>query len=290
MAISELQNNRVLLPTLNLHLIERCNMTCRFCFAKYRTKWSECLSVGDAKKIIEQAAGLGIEKINFAGGEPLLYPYLTDLIFHTSELGLLTSVVTNGSLLTKNWINQHKTALNCIGLSIDSIDTKINLAAGRAVKGKYPITELVYRHVGDWIHTSGIGLKINTVASQYNLSVDLNDFLLALNPQRWKVFQALSLEGVNSRKSGSFVISTDQFNEFIQNHEKVTKRIPTCIEDNRLMTSSYLMMDPKGRLYDNTYGRLCYSDPVPSIGLKAALNQVNWSVDRFKERSIPFAT
>jgi radical S-adenosyl methionine domain-containing protein 2 len=265
-------------------------MACRFCFAKYRTKRSEYLCVEDAKSAIEQAASLGIKKINFAGGEPLLYPHLSELIAHTATQGVTTSIVTNGSLLTPEWINLHFDTLNCIGVSIDSIHPDSNLRAGRAVNGRIPIEESEYRNIAGWVHEAGIELKVNTVVSRYNAKDDMNEFLIAIAPQRWKIFMALVLEGVNSRRAKSFSISINKLREFTEAHRKAMTHIPTFVEDNRLMTSSYLMMDPKGRLYDNTSGGLSYSEPVSKIGLKKALSQVYWSLDRFEERSKPLVS
>lgn len=109
--------------------------------------------------------------------------------------------------------------------------------------------------------------------------------MLALQPNRWKVFQALVLAGVNDRKRPRFAVSDAAFRGYLNRHRNTMRRIPTFVEDNRLMTASYLMVDPKGRVYDNSEGRIRYSDPVPQIGLKTALTQVCWAPDRFHERS-----
>lgn len=44
-------------------------------------------------------AAAGVNKINFVGGEPFLHPHIEDLVVAAKAAGLVTSVVTNASLL-----------------------------------------------------------------------------------------------------------------------------------------------------------------------------------------------
>ncbi|WP_282071372.1 hypothetical protein [Polaribacter atrinae] len=46
---------------------------------------------------MRKIAAAGFEKITFAGGEPMLCPWLPKLIKTAKELGLTTMIVTNGS-------------------------------------------------------------------------------------------------------------------------------------------------------------------------------------------------
>ena len=41
----------------------------------------------------------GVSKVTFVGGEPFMHPHLDELIMAAKHAGLVTSVVTNGSLL-----------------------------------------------------------------------------------------------------------------------------------------------------------------------------------------------
>ena len=45
---------------------------------------------------MEALATAGFDKMNFVGGEPILCPWLPDLIRRAKELELTTSIVTNG--------------------------------------------------------------------------------------------------------------------------------------------------------------------------------------------------
>ena len=50
------------------------------------------------------------------------------------------------------------------------------------------------------------------------------------------------------------------------------------------MTSSYLMISPDGRFYDNCIAEHKYSDSILSVGIKKALKQINYDHSRFIER------
>jgi hypothetical protein len=53
------------------------------------------LSRDDAFRLIEALRAAGVEKLNFAGGEPTLDPRIGDLLHHARALGMVTSIVTN---------------------------------------------------------------------------------------------------------------------------------------------------------------------------------------------------
>ena len=48
-------------------------------------------------RVTEALAEAGFAKINFAGGEPTLCPWLSTLVHRAKALSMSTSVVTNGA-------------------------------------------------------------------------------------------------------------------------------------------------------------------------------------------------
>jgi molybdenum cofactor biosynthesis enzyme MoaA len=59
--------------------------------------------------------------VRFTGGEPLMYPYIEDLISETLFYGFHTTVVTNGILI--NEINKHfLKKLSALTVSIDTLN------------------------------------------------------------------------------------------------------------------------------------------------------------------------
>lgn len=80
------------------------------------------LPEGDCLSIIDRLADAGCEKLNFAGGEPMLCSFLPNLIRRAKARGMVTSIVTNGSKLTDSWLADMSGSLDWIGLSIDTVD------------------------------------------------------------------------------------------------------------------------------------------------------------------------
>ena len=114
------------IPSVNYHLWKPCNMRCGFCFATFQEIKADILPEGhlgreDCLLIVESLARAGFRKINFAGGEPTLCRWLPELINRAKELGLTTSVVTNGSRLTREWLGSINGSLDWVTLSIHSL-------------------------------------------------------------------------------------------------------------------------------------------------------------------------
>ena len=68
-----------------------------------------------------------MRKINFAGGEPFLYPRkLGELCRYCKEvLGLESvSIVTNGTNVTEKWLGDHGRFVDVLGVSCDSFDER----------------------------------------------------------------------------------------------------------------------------------------------------------------------
>ncbi len=87
--------------SLNLRITNRCNFNCSYCDC-IKIKRQE-MTTEQIKKILLDAKKQGLNKIGFTGGEPLLRKDLAELINYSKQLGLITHIVTNGSLI-KNHI------------------------------------------------------------------------------------------------------------------------------------------------------------------------------------------
>ena len=278
-----------MIPSVNSHLWEPCNMRCKFCFATFQDVKNTILPKGHLPKekaieVVLQLAELGFEKITFAGGEPTLCPWLPELIAAAKTAGLTTMIVTNGSKLNDYFLHVNQEYLDWITVSIDSVDVDINIAAGRAILGKEPLAPDYYSSLVDRIKQFSYGLKINTVVHSKNYNNDMSGFIRHAKPTRWKLFQVLPIKGQNDLNIDDFKIADAQFQNFIKRHsalENITIIVP---ENNCEMTGSYVMVDPAGRFYDNTIGEHRYSRPILEIGARLAIQQMQYDFGKFVER------
>lgn len=77
----------------------------------------------------------GFSKITFVGGEPLLYPWLPELLKYSKSLGMTTMIVTNASFLDAPWIDKNRYSIDWLSISIDSLDSKVLADIGRSSRG-----------------------------------------------------------------------------------------------------------------------------------------------------------
>ena len=256
--------------SVNYHLTRQCNYSCLFCFHTATTSF--VLPLDDAKRGLSLLADAGTQKINFAGGEPFLQPlFLGELCKHAkSSCGMAVSIVSNGSKITKAWMDRYGEFVDIIAVSCDSFDEVTNIRIGRG-KGRH-IESL--KKVSEWCKKAGIKFKINTVVTSLNWQQDMTKEIMSLDPFRWKVFQVLLVYGENDGKPGmqDLLISGAKFDDFCDRHAKVLGSV-LVKENNDDMRSSYLVLDEYMRFLDcSTYEKI----PSPSIldvGVQAALKK-----------------
>ncbi|MCF6185598.1 MAG: viperin family antiviral radical SAM protein, partial [Bacteroidales bacterium] len=203
--------------------------------------------------------------------------FLPNLLEIAKKGGMTTMIVTNGSKLDFNWLQSNSEFLDWIALSVDSVNKKTNSFSGR-YHGKQVFDKLQYLSLIKAIKHFGYKLKINTVVSSFNFLEDMNEFINKVNPDRWKIMQALPIKGQNDNQD--FEISLEEFNAFLKRHQK--NQIVS--ENNYEMQGSYVMIDPIGRFFDNSKGKYVYSSKINTVGIKQAMNEVNYCFKKFINR------
>jgi radical S-adenosyl methionine domain-containing protein 2 len=262
--------------TASFHIVKPCNMKCKFCYATFEDMHVTQLTKEEAFIILDKLKNAGLQKITFAGGEPLLYKYIRDVIIYSKQIGLTTSIVTNGSLIDHTFLQEMKSYLDWIGISVDSLFKVTNESIGRKVKWNINYFSLINE-----IKSYGYKLKINTVVNAYNYDEDLNSFIQYAQPMRWKVFQTLKVEGQNDKQFSEIKCTDEQFSDFTSRHKSNSCIVP---ENNEAMTASYLLIDPQGRLFENSKGAHTYSSPLQNNEMEKCLSQINLNREMFIKR------
>ena len=275
------------ISTVNYHLVKGCNYGCKFCFANFNDV-EKMVPFKEQKKMLEIiAAQKYIRKINFVGGEPtLLGKRLVDLVKYASKLGLTTSVTTNGSLIDVRWIREISNYLDILTISIDSATDEINRLSGRCSKVGVLPTLAHYEVLASACHKYGVNLKINTVVTKFNKDENLALFINKLNPMRWKIFQALRVEGENEANFDQCEVSDAEYEAYCNRQlDSVANKSIVVVETNDLMRGSYLMINPEGCFFDNSNGGYTTSQKIAEVGFEKALSQINYSVEKFVARN-----
>lgn len=288
---------------INYHVTEACNFGCNYCYARWQKQDSKELH-GYLNKVDAMFSSLktffapGNEnnplsrylnwkniRLNFAGGEPFLIGRrFEELIEIASYYDFKVSMITNGSLLTDEFIKASSSKISMIGFSIDSVNDYTLRKIGRCNKRDETLDmtklfrqiQLLRRLNGD------IKIKVNTVVNSINQDETFDSMLHAIKPDKWKVLQVLPV------LNNELDITEEKFNQFLLRHEKFKEIIVP--ENNTAMTDSYLMINPKGCFYQNSHctnssdNNYIYSPSILDVGAGAAFNKINFNAERFSGR------
>lgn len=154
-------------PTsVNYHFSRKCNYTCGFCF--HTEKTSSVLSPEDARRGMRLLKEAGMKKLNFACGEPFLYPKFPGNLLRYGKVDLKIesiSIVSNGSKITEEFLRTHAAFIDILAISCDSFDPDTNIKIGR---GKHGNNVETLTKIAGWCRAFGIKFKINTVVYSLN--------------------------------------------------------------------------------------------------------------------------
>ncbi len=251
--------------SVNLHITDYCNYRCKFCFSSGKNCSSHgTIDVDCWKEIItDLVTNRGIEKISFVGGEPLLYPPLYELLRHSKSVGAVTSVITNGSLVNKDYFVRTYGIMDWIGLSVDSTDDYTEVMLGRHSKGCRHLENV--RTVAELAHNFGVRLKLNVTVNRLCFFEDFSGLIRELDPERVKFMQISRLPGVNDRAYSELSLTKDAFEAFRKRHSGIllSSGVHPTFETEEDISNSYLMIDKSGHVRINGsdgYSFIDYSD------------------------------
>lgn len=233
---------------VNFHFVDFCNYNCIYCFVKKISRMTSFLKftliIDNIEKYFHSSKIHG--RINLVGGEVFVCSYLQDVIDYAFKKNIDVSLVTNGSLLTKEFIIDNKDKLTSIGISVDSLNEDTNIKIGRCQKNKVLNNDSIIE-LCECIKSNGIKLKINHCVSKMNIDEDISWFIDKVKPDRFKIFQMTVVEGIND-KASDLQINSQEFERYCEKY----KHFNPVIENEDEMKSSYLIIDSDGDIYFNS--------------------------------------
>lgn len=252
---------------VNMHLTETCNYRCKYCFAHFAGH--AVLSKEQWMKIIDNCADSGmVYEINFAGGEPMILPYLTDLAEYVNYRGLSCSLITNASYMTEEWIIKYAGLFRTIGISVDSFIPETVKETGRCtVSGEIQSADR-YASIIRMIrkYHPQVKIKVNTVVNALNRREIPADFFrkYSVTVDRWKLLK-MSYFDDGCHNNSSLEISDDEYYKFVKanltalevdgfdkNKVIYTTDSNMNVVAERTVSGAYYMIDAGGYLVDDT--------------------------------------
>lgn len=188
------------------NITARCNQNCKYC---HRFLDVNDLDYETNEKILQNLVESGITEITWTGGEALLYPNLVSLMKLAKENGIKNKLITNGLLLEQS--NQKEEIcdnLDCLVLSIDSIDNETNRELGRGINHYNTIKSIL-----DYVKDKKLKLNINTVVNKKNINQldELGSFLNNYKIDTWKFFKFMPLRETAEKNRSLFEITDNEF-------------------------------------------------------------------------------
>ena len=149
---------------LRIAVNEKCNLRCIYCMPEEGVQFNpknEILTTEEILRVVKVVSDLGVNKIRFTGGEPLLRGDITKLVGKSSSTPGIESVhlTTNGVLLDRYAGDLKESGLAGVNISIDTLNIEKYIQITRR-------DELVRAMEGlEAAKTAGIpSIKINAVA------------------------------------------------------------------------------------------------------------------------------
>jgi Fe-coproporphyrin III synthase len=159
-------------PVVQIHPSRRCNLACAHCYSSSSPTERGELHLDLLLACLEDAVKLGYRQLAVSGGEPLLYQPLAELLAGARELGMLTSITSNGMLATpRRWLPL-ASLIDVAAISIDGRPDEHD--AIRRKDGAFLKTAANL----DVIRRSGVPFGFIFTLTQYN--ADSLDFVIRL--------------------------------------------------------------------------------------------------------------
>lgn len=154
---------------VTVNLLDACNLKCEYCFCAFHQRHLKSIPFDRLMRLVDELADAGTVKINLAGGEPLLYKRVDEVIAKVRDRGVDCYVNTNGW-----YVEDHIEALRRItriNISLDGDRSSHDQARG---EGSHA------RAVGalEIARREGIPRQITTVVGKHNL--DQLDYLVGI--------------------------------------------------------------------------------------------------------------
>lgn len=125
------------LQKVYLEVTDRCNLKCHYCYNAWNRQRSQKrqrrpMSEDDWYRLVEEIHTMGVLEIVITGGEPLLCGWVVKLARHIRQLGIKTTLLTNGTLLSSDLARQLVDCFDRVNISLDSsVEEKHDFGRGK---------------------------------------------------------------------------------------------------------------------------------------------------------------
>jgi MoaA/NifB/PqqE/SkfB family radical SAM enzyme len=106
---------------VQIHPTTRCNLRCLHCYSVSSPQEQGLLQYETVRDVLTDARDQGYKVASFSGGEPLLCADLGRMLRHAKQLGMRTTVTSNGMLLSGHRLVMLEGQTDVLAISLDGV-------------------------------------------------------------------------------------------------------------------------------------------------------------------------
>lgn len=231
-------------------LTRRCNLACPYCISDSGISMETGLPAEKNLSIIRKLTEIGVRRVDFSGGEPLLEKDLPILIDAAKAGGMQVVVTTNGTLIDDETAKM---------LSEKEAFVQVSLDGGKEVndkvrgKGSFQLATAGIRR----LVRHGVPTRINTVISRINKESWQDALRVATDlGVKAAIFIIVSPQGRAEREESAYCLSPEEGSRIKQEVLALHDKYPGVdfrIHDYRDHDRSCLLILPKGDVVSQSY-------------------------------------
>ena len=278
-----------------IEITNSCNMKCKHCM-NWSTEGSEQgFTKEEIIKLLDELNELDTEEIYISGGEPLLYPYIDDVILYANSLGIKVTLATNG-LEIKNHLETIKKGVQLVSMSFDGIGETHDRMRG--TPGAFDNCVNMFK----LLHDNNVKVRISAMIWKDNLE-ELEEMIsLAKNSGVSKVNLAYLIPEGRIKNNEEILIPSTKYKSIAEKVTKLREKYKSDNFDIELRRIHHLDENsidcPGGRnlLHINVHGKVSpcswlakidkdneFSDIWPKKSLKECLKKFD-NLEKIKEK------
>lgn len=231
---------------IDWRITSECDMDCPFCYGPKKIK---AMEKDEAIKVINTLHDMGIETICITGGEPLLYPYIMEIMKKINEKGMNIFLSTSGNHYLE-YVDKIEEYITKLSLPLDGCTAKIHSLNGRTENNYHNVLSILDDYKN---HSRKFQIKIATLLTSRNIAIENNLInlynLLAEYPiDIWKIYEllpegeAIQNHDMLGYHTDLYTLVTDSFNEKIE----IAPRFQIVLSRRKERDSGYFIIQPNG--------------------------------------------
>lgn len=244
-----LKNNKYInsnnsLKTVHWIISRRCNENCHFCFSKGNTNE---ISLKEAKKIIYRLKSDGWKTIKISGGEPLLYPYIKEVLKELKRNNFIIHLHTNAILIDFQWLVENNEYIDYLSLSLEGFSIESQKLMTRNKNHFNNVIQIL-----EWINQSNFKfeVEVKTVVSKINYEslISVGELLLSHKLKYWILLE-FRPNGPATKRSNQFALESGHFDSLPNKLQSFLDKIDILFISQKDAISPYLFIYPDGKAY-----------------------------------------